>query len=132
MPITIKTVIYTPDDSSVPNAHLNRKGMAGTMIQTDALSNFGKSFYCVINEDFNSNSAIKPTFCSFFSQSQGHICKAFRYHFASAPPADIIISISKFYSICPKDLLSIKKLWQHICFVLLHLKFDRKTFRDSL
>ena len=51
LPITIKTVIYTPDDSSVPNAHLNRKGMSGTMIQTDALSNFGKSFYFVINEN---------------------------------------------------------------------------------
>ena len=41
LPMTIKTVVYNPDDSSMPNAHLKRKGVAGTMIQTDSMSNFG-------------------------------------------------------------------------------------------
>ena len=45
LPMTIKTVVYNPDDSSVPNVHLNRKGLAGTMIQTDSLSNFGNRLY---------------------------------------------------------------------------------------
>ena len=49
LPITVKTVVYNPDDSSVPNAHLNRKGLTGTMIQTDSLSNFGMDLDIIFN-----------------------------------------------------------------------------------
>ena len=38
LPITIKAVIYTPDDSGLQNLLINRRGLNGAMKQADALS----------------------------------------------------------------------------------------------
>ena len=47
LPITIKTVVYTPDDSGMQNLLINRRALTGTMKQADALSEtyLGNVFY---------------------------------------------------------------------------------------
>ena len=44
LPITVKTVVYTPSTSGLETLIRNRRGLSGAMKQTDALSELGIYF----------------------------------------------------------------------------------------